>query len=153
MPVEAEVRFLNIDLLLVGKFDRRPLVAALGDGVFVLHDDGTIGDEPCLVLEALEPDLDLAGTLTRLAGWARALPPAARRAWSAASRRVFDIGIQAGRTPHESHWTLSAEHIALLATLNAEVVVTVYGTKTTRASARAPRRSQPRTKRGPREAR
>lgn len=34
MPVEAEVRFLNIDLLLVGRFDRKELVAALGDGLF-----------------------------------------------------------------------------------------------------------------------
>lgn len=129
MRVEAEVRFLNIDLLLVGRFDREALVAALGDGVFVVHDDATIGDEPCLILQVLEPDLDLAETLTRLAGWARALPPPARRAWAAASRRVFDIGIQAGQTPHESHWTLSAEHVALLAKLNAEVVVTVYGAK------------------------
>lgn len=155
MPVEAEVRFLNIDLVLVGRFDRKALVAALGDVVFALHDDATtIGGEPCLILEVLEPDLDLAATLTRLADWARALPPAARRAWSAASRRVFDIGIQAGQTPHESHWTLSAEQVALLAKLNAEIVFTVYGAKSEKRApivqrgTRRPQRGTGRPRRG-----
>lgn len=155
MPVEAEVRFLNIDLVLVGRFDRKALVAAMGDAVFALHDDATtIGGEPCLILEVLEPDLDLAGTLTRLADWARALPPAARRAWSAAPRRVFDIGIQTGQAPHESHWTLSAEQIALLAKLNAEVVVTVYGAKSemrapvVQRGAPRPKKRTPRPRRG-----
>ncbi|GAO01229.1 hypothetical protein [Anaeromyxobacter sp. PSR-1] len=127
MPVGREVQFLNIDLLLVGRFHRKPLLAALGDEVFVLHEDAQFEGEECLILEVLEPELDLANTLMRLLKWARGLPPAARRAWAAASRRVFDIGIAAGLRPHESHWEIRAEEVAALAALNAEVVLTVYG--------------------------
>lgn len=71
MPVEADVHFLNIDLLLVGRFDRGPLLAALRDDVFVLHDDAKFEDEDCLILEVQEPGLDLSSTLARLVKWAR----------------------------------------------------------------------------------
>lgn len=127
MPVEPDVQFLNIDLLLVGAFDRKPLLAALGDGVFVLHDDGQFEGEECLVLEVLTPGLDLANTLAQLLNWAQRLPPAARRSWAAASRRVFDIGIAAGLRPHESHWGIRHGQVAALAALGGEVVLTVYG--------------------------
>ncbi len=127
MPVEHDVQFLNIDLLLTGAFDRKPLLAALGDGVFVLHDDAPFDGEECLVLEVLKPGLDLANTLARLLKWAEGLPPAARRSWAAASRRVFDIGIAAGLRPHESHWGIRHELVAALAALGGEVILTVYG--------------------------
>jgi hypothetical protein len=71
MPVEREVQFLNIDLLLVGRFDREPLLAALGDEVFVLHDDAELDNKKCLILEVLAPGLDLARTLTLLLKWVR----------------------------------------------------------------------------------
>ncbi len=127
MPVEHDVKFLNIDLLLVGAFDRKPLLAALGDGVFVLHDDVPFDGEDCLVLEVLKPGLDLANTLAQLLTWAQRLPPAARRSWAAASRRVFDIGIAAGLRPHETHWAIRHEQVAALAALGGEVILTVYG--------------------------
>lgn len=146
MPVEADARFLNIDLLLVGRFDREPLMAALERGVFVLHDDATFEEEDCLILEVLEPGLDLARTITRLVNWAQGFPPAARRSWAAASRRVFDIGIQSGLKPHDSHWAISPEHIKALAKLRSEVALTVYGAEwvekppspTSRAKRRTP---------------
>jgi transcriptional regulator GlxA family with amidase domain len=47
MPVEHDVQFVNIDLLLVGAFDRSSLLAALGDGVFVLHDSAQFEGEEC----------------------------------------------------------------------------------------------------------
>ena len=127
MPVEANVHFLNIDLLLIGRFDRGPLLAALADDLFVLHDDAKLEDEDCLILELQEPGLDLARTLARLVEWARGLPPSASRSWAAASRRIFDIGIQAGMKPHDSHWSISPEQIDALAKLRAALVLTVYG--------------------------
>ena len=106
MPVEATVRFLNIDLLLVGGFDRKPLLDALGDTLFVMHDDAVLGSERCIVLEVNAWDLDLSRTLRVLLRWVEGLPARARRSWAAASRRVFDIGIHAGLTPHATAWTL-----------------------------------------------
>ena len=145
MAVEADVHFLNIDLLLVGRFDRRPLLASLRDDVFVLHDDAKFEGEDCLVLEVLAPGLDLSATLARLLKWVQRLPPVARRSWAAASRRVFDIGIQAGLEPNDSHWTVPHEQIAALARLRAEVMFTVYGAKleTRVAAPRSARRRKP----------
>jgi hypothetical protein len=151
MPVEANVHFLNIDLLLIGRFDRRPLLAALRDDVFVLHDDAKFEGEDCLILEVQEPSLDLARTLARLVKWARGLAPAALRSWAAASRRIFDIGMQAGMKPHESHWRISPEQIEALAKLRAEVVLTVYGAEwnnSTPGKSRSTRRRGPRRPRG-----
>lgn len=145
MPVEAAVHFLNIDLLLVGQFDRRPLLASLRDHVFVLHDDAKFEDKDCLILEVLAPGLDLTATLARLLRWAQRLSPGARRSWAAASRRVFDIGIQAGLKPNDSHWSVPHEQVSALARLRAEVTFTVYGAKleTRVAAPRPARRRKP----------
>jgi hypothetical protein len=139
MPVQHDVEFHNIDLLLVGRFDRKPLLAALRDDVFVLHEDARFDNKKCLILEALAPGLDLTRTLTRLLKWVQGLPLPARRSWTAASRRVFDIGIQSGLKPHDSHWTIRRDQVAALAKVGAEVVLTVYGAEWTRH--RAPPRS------------
>jgi hypothetical protein len=127
MPVEADVRFLNVDLLLVGRFDRKPLLAALGKKVFVLHEDAVLDDQKCLVLELNEESLDLSATVARLIQWAEKLPRGARRSWAGASRRVFDIGIQGGRKPHDTRWTIPEKQVAALARLGVDVALTVYG--------------------------
>ena len=44
MPVQRDVRFLNIiDLLIVGRFDRTPLVTAARKQVFALHEGAPFG--------------------------------------------------------------------------------------------------------------
>ncbi len=132
MPVERDVRFLNIDLLLVGRFDREPLLSAMGDEMFVLHEDAVF-----LALEVAAPVLDLSRTLARLLNWVEGLPPSARRSWTAASRRVFDIGIQGGLKPNDTHWTIRQDKVAALAKVGAEVVLTVYGAELKRRTARS----------------
>jgi len=124
MPVERDVQFLNIDMLLVGRFDRTPLLTAARDRLFVLH-----ADKNLVALELAGQAPDLSRTLARLLNWVQGLPPAARRSWRAASRRVFDIGIHAGLGPHESHWCIRQEQVAALAKVGGEVVLTVYGAK------------------------
>ena len=81
MPVEVDTRFLNVDLLIVGRFDREPLLAAAGDGMAVLHEEAVWQKKKCLVLEVNAPDLDLSRTLARLLKWVERLPPSARRSW------------------------------------------------------------------------
>jgi hypothetical protein len=122
------VQFLNIDLLLTGRVDRGPLLRAATGSVFVLH-EGMFAGRKALVLEVSAPGLDLSHTLSRLLRWVQELPPTARRSWNAASRRVFDIGIQAGLEPHETHWTIPPTHVAALAKVKAEIVLTVYGSE------------------------
>ncbi len=95
--------------------------------MFVLHGDAVFENRRCLVLEITTAGLDLSRTLTRLLKWVEALPRPARRSWAAASRRVFDIGIQAGLKPNDVHWTVRKEQVAALARVGGEVVLTIYG--------------------------
>jgi hypothetical protein len=55
------------------------------------------------------------------------LPPQARRCWTAASSRVFDIGIQAGLAPRNfEDVRLSPATLRAVARVKGTVVVTVY---------------------------
>jgi hypothetical protein len=40
---------------------------------------------------------------------------------------VVDIGIQSGRTPHSTPWSVDANVLAALGESNADLVITVYG--------------------------
>lgn len=133
MRAENGVRFLNVDLLIAGRFDREPLLKALGDRVLSLHEDAVLDGKRCLVLEVAAPDLGLSETVMRLVRWVERLPPGARRSWSRASIRRFDIGIQAGLKPHETHWLLPARVVAAVARVGAEVALTVYGAEVRRS--------------------
>lgn len=134
MALEKTVRFLNCDLLIGGRFDRGPLVAALGGELLALHEHATVDGVDSMVLEANRPDLDLLSTIDRLIRWVKRLPAPARRAWARSTLRVFDIGIAAGRGPRETTWILPARQVAAIARLGAEVRFTVYGAE------RGPRR-------------
>lgn len=130
MPVQPTVQFLNVDLVLVGSFDRAPLVAAAGKRVFVLQEDVPFdGRRRAMVLESSTTARSLSGTLSALLRWVDELPPSARRSWKAASRRIFDIGVQSGLQPHETSWTLRNRELAALERAGAEVMVTLYGAK------------------------
>jgi hypothetical protein len=130
MPTEDNVKFINVDVILVGEVDAKPLLGAFGSGVVVLHEDGP------LVLELANVGLDLHETLSRFIELVNALPRMARTSWASASQRVFDIGIQAGLSPHETHWRIPSDLIAALAKIGGEVVLTVYGAKRGRTQAR-----------------
>ena len=127
MSVQASVQFANVDLLIGGRFDRAPVLRALGDGVTALHEDALVEGKKCLLLEVTDPGLDLPQTLKRLVEWVERLPPKARRSWSRASVRQFDIGIESGMRPRETQWIIPARTVAALAKIGADVALTVYG--------------------------
>jgi hypothetical protein len=139
MPTEKTVRFLNVDLLVSGKFDRGPLMRAMGKAVFALHERALVDGLETLIIEVNSPNLDLAATLGRLIGWVKALPAPAKRAWSAASRRIFDVGLQAGSRPHDTSWTIFPDLISAVAKLQGEIRITVYAAERERRR-RLPRR-------------
>jgi len=59
----------------------------------------------------------------------KSLPRAARLAWNRAYRRDFNIGIQAGFRPRSFEIGLNTGTLKLVNSVNARVVVTVYGTE------------------------
>lgn len=139
MPIEKTVRFLNVDLLVSGEFDRGPLVQAMGERVFALDERALVDGLETLIIEVNSRNLGLAATLDRLIGWVKALPAPAKRTWSAADRRIFDIGLQAGSRPHDTSWTISPDLISAVAKLHGEIRITVYAAERERRR-RLPRR-------------
>ena len=142
MAIEKTVRFLNIDLVIGGRFDRAPLVRAFGDEVFALDERAPIDGVECLIIELNKPNLDLPATLDRLVAWVKGLPRPAKRAWSNAARRVFDIGVLAGSGPNDTSWTISPEHVAAIAQLDAEIMLTVYGAERRRSGGASRKRAR-----------
>jgi hypothetical protein len=54
------------------------------------------------------------------------LPPAARRSWKRATRRIFDIGIQAGVDRRAFELQIEATMLARIAAAGGELQVTIY---------------------------
>jgi hypothetical protein len=124
---ESTVHFLNVDVELYGTFDRDALLRGLGGAIVVLHEGSGREAEPALSFESTTPSPTADGALVELIALVHALPEDARGAWDAATRRVFDIGIQSGRTPHSTHWSIDASVLTALGGIGAELAITVYG--------------------------
>jgi len=118
-------RFLNVDLDIYSKTNLKPLVTALGNEVLVLY-SGREGRLWSAHLELPEQPQNPEGAIRRLAALIPALPPAAQRLWYAATRREFNIGVQAGSRPHAREIKLAPGTIHKVASLEARLVVTVY---------------------------
>ena len=125
--IEATVRFLNVDVELFGDFDRAALLAGFGSAVDVLYDGDQLCGGPTLSFELSTARPELPHLASQLVALVRALPEDARAAWDMATRRVFNIGIQAGREPHSTEWTLPADVLAELVEVGGAVTLTVYG--------------------------
>jgi hypothetical protein len=54
------------------------------------------------------------------------LPAPAARLWRTATARVFNVGVQAGATPHASEFALSPGLLRRVVALGASVTFTVY---------------------------
>lgn len=125
---DSVVQFMNVDLDLYGAFDRDALRRGFGNAAFVLYERGEAAGGPDLSFEVNGPETPtLSGTLVALIALVRALPTDGRAAWDAATRRVFDIGIQSGRTPHSTHWSIDANVLTDLGEIKADLAITVYG--------------------------
>lgn len=126
MPTsEGATQFLNVDLDVWSKRPLEPFVTALGKHLYV-HYVGREGTRHGAHV-ALARDSASADTTARaLARLVEKLPKAARRLWDTASAREFNIGIQAGLTPHAHEVRLSPATLEVIARLTARVVVTTY---------------------------
>ncbi|MGE5833979.1 MAG: hypothetical protein ACM4AI_05830 [Acidobacteriota bacterium] len=122
-------RFLNVDLDIWSASPLDSLVRAFGRTVVVLHagSEGRRGYGAHLELarSGSAEDADrLIGSFVRLV---TKLPRRARASWNRARRRDFNLGIQASANPHSYELPVEAETLAAVASVNARLVVTVYG--------------------------
>lgn len=137
---QSQSRFLNVDLEIEGDESLEPLVAVLSSSLFELRVERRRGR----VLAAYETpgtSDDLGATLRALARAVKRLDPRARRVWSRARRRDFDVGIQAGTRPWCFRLPVAAKDLALILQIGGRLVLTVYAVPEARRARRRPRSS------------
>jgi len=117
--------FLNVDLDIYGRSSLEPLVSAFGQTVDVLH----VGREGLLYsahLELAGYPKNADGAIRNFAKLVQGLPPAERKLWDAASRREFNVGVQAALRDRPFEIEIAPRTIQIVSMLNARIVVTVY---------------------------
>lgn len=119
-------KFLNVDLDLYSKSDLEPLVSALGKNVFVLS-SGREGRKFSAHLELSSSPASADAAIRGFVVLMLRLPRAARRLWNEATSRTFNVGIQGGRIPRCYELEIAPRTIREVASLKANLVVTVYG--------------------------
>ncbi len=118
--------FLNVDLDIYSKSNLEPLVTAMGEKVFVLH----VGRHKRVYRAHLElpgQPKSADSAIRAFCRLIRPLPGAALNLWNGATRRDFNIGVQAGSEPHQYYEiAVAPQTLAAASDLNARIVLTVY---------------------------
>ena len=118
--------FLNVDLELVSPEDLAPLAEALGPDVYALH-VGRVGRRYRASFELRGQPRTPDAAVRRLVAAVQRLPRGARARWNRATRRDFNVGIQAAAGPTAREYAIEAATVALVAKVGARLVITVYG--------------------------
>jgi len=123
--IDKSTHFLNVDLDIYSKSDLAPLLAALGKRVFVLYAGSNRRTfEAHLEITAKAATAD--AVIKTFSVLIHSLPKPARKLWDTATRRDFNIGLQAALKPHGTEFALEAETVHTAASLKARIVTTVY---------------------------
>jgi hypothetical protein len=121
-PEKPTLRFLNVDLDVESTAELRPLIDAMEPHAYSL--EGPPGQASFEVNEA-SPD-DPEGVILEFIRIVKSLPAAARQVWDAASKRVFDIGLQSGRHPFRQSYNIGIETLRQAANIGAHIKITIY---------------------------
>ena len=122
----AGTAFLNVDLEVVSAEDLAPLAEAIAPRAYALH-VGRVGRRHLASFEARRHAAGPDGAIRNLVAAVRALPPRERARWRRATRRDFNVGIQAAALPASRELPIEAATVAMVAALGGRIVITVYG--------------------------
>jgi len=127
--VEENTTFLNVDLDIWSRSPLEPLVEAFGKKVLVLH-VGKEGRRHGAHLElAASGDRNNSDQLIRrFVTLVKKFPHSSRTLWNRAQVREFNVGIQAAAKPFSYGLRLEQKTLDAIASINARLVITVYGT-------------------------
>jgi len=121
-----KTRFLNVDLDVFAAYSLVGLARALESvGAVTLH-CGRWYEGGFRASFEVTSGRTADATIRRLVTCVQHLPPAAYGLWTGAQRREFNIGIQAGDTPHSFEVSVAPKTVALVGQLGARISVTVY---------------------------
>jgi hypothetical protein len=125
-PGPRETRFLNVDLDVWSSRPLDSLVKALGRRVYPLY-VGREGRRYVAHVEMEHVRLDADRLIRGFVTLVKRLPRAERRLWNTATRREFNIGIEAASGPASYELGLDPATVRAAAGVNATIGVTVYG--------------------------
>jgi len=123
--VDGATEFLNIDLDIRSRRSLGPLAAAWPRAQRPLRLDGRPNPH-WLILSGPGTSNSAEAVARALLKQVEGLPRAARQSWNLASRRTFDIGVQAGMHPSAFEEVLQPETVRRIASIGAQVQITVY---------------------------
>jgi hypothetical protein len=118
--------FLNVDLDLASQEDLAPLADALHPHLHALH-VGRVGRRYWARFELRGQPRTPDAAIRRLVTAIWRLPPGQRRRWNRATRRDFNVGIQAAPEPHSREFPIEPATVAMVGRAGGRIVVTVYG--------------------------
>jgi hypothetical protein len=121
----GHTHFINVDLDVFSRSDLTPVVDSLGKNVCVLF-LGKTRRTHHTHLEVTSHAKSADATIRRFCKLIEALPKSKRLLWDRATRRDFNIGIQAGTARESFELPVEAGTVAWAARLKARIVFTVY---------------------------
>ena len=123
---EGRTNFLNVDFEVLSRTPLDALVAALGRKVFVLYQGKWKPGYAAMFELATGWNWPDDCRITRFVKAVETLPRRERRLWDSATARRFDIGIEAGYTPHMFQLRLKPSTVEAVSRVGGEIVVSVY---------------------------
>jgi len=121
-PERATLRFINVDLDVESTEELSLLVEAMGPHSYSL--ERPPGQASFEINEASPNDPEVV--ILEFIQIVKSLPPAARKVWDGASKRVFDIGMQSGRHPSRVSCNIGVETLREAADIEADIAITIY---------------------------
>jgi hypothetical protein len=134
----GETVYLNVDAEVFAKDSLDVLVAAFKDRIHVNHvgrEAGRFSAHFSLGSHRHSASPNLA--IRQYVRLIERLPKPARRVWSQAQSRAFNIGIQGGTRPRSKEVHIDASTVAVAARVGAAILVTVYGSEPAAARRRS----------------
>jgi hypothetical protein len=134
--------FLNVDLDLHSRSDLEPLLSAFGDKVYKLH-VGRSGRMYCAHLEVAKRTKGADATIRVFCALIESLPSPLREVWNSATKRDFNIGVQAGIHPFSHEIVLAADTVKAVAEVSARIIFTIYAPEKPIAISRVKKAPEP----------
>lgn len=120
--------FINVDLDLESDTPLNPIFEFWGERVFVLHHDGTPERGWSCGLELAPEKRTAEEAIVTFVELVTELPTELRERWDSLTTRKLDVGVQAGAHPRSWNFAVTAETLARLGEIDAQLVCTVYAT-------------------------